>query len=60
MAFIGSFSIAAIRKARLEVEESCLVMELGILGQLAVQYARVSGAVPIIAASAIGELNSLW
>lgn len=50
MAFIGSFSIAAIRKARLEVEESCLVMGLGILGQLAVQYARVSGAVPIIAA----------
>lgn len=50
MAFIGSFSIAAIRKARLEVGESCLVMGLGILGQLAVQYAHASGAVPIIAA----------
>lgn len=50
MAFIGSFSIAAIRKARLEIGESCLVMGLGILGQLAVQYARSSGAVPIIAA----------
>lgn len=50
MAFIGSFSIAAIRKARLEVGESCLVMGLGILGQLAVQYAHAAGAVPIIAA----------
>lgn len=50
MAFIGSFSIAAIRKARLEIGESCLVMGLGVLGQLAIQYAHASGAVPIIAA----------
>ncbi len=59
MAFIGSFSIAAIREARLEVGESCLVMGLGILGQLAVQYTRVSGAVPIIVADPNEERRNM-
>lgn len=50
MCFIGSFSIAALRKSKIEIGESCLITGLGILGQLAVQYARVCGAVPIIVA----------
>ena len=48
--FISSFSLAAVRKTRLEVGESCLVMGLGILGQCAVKYARIAGAYPVIAA----------
>lgn len=50
MSFISTFPMAAIRKTRLEVGESAVVMGLGILGMLAVKLLRVSGAVPIIAA----------
>ena len=48
-AFISAFSLAAIRKTGLEIGESCLVVGLGLLGQLAVQYARIGGAQPVIA-----------
>lgn len=46
---IGNFPLAAIRKTCLEIGESMLVMGLGTLGLLAVQYARAAGAVPVIA-----------
>lgn len=55
ISFIASFSLAGIRKTRLEAGESTLVMGLGLLGQLAVQLARASGAVPVIAADPIEE-----
>ena len=48
-AFISAFSLAAIRKTGLEIGESCMVVGLGLLGQLAVQYARIGGAQPVIA-----------
>ena len=47
--FISTFPLAALRKTRLELGESCLVMGLGLLGQFAVRLARAAGAVPIIA-----------
>ena len=47
---IGCFPLAAIRKCRLEIGESALVMGQGILGQLAVLLLRAAGAVPVIAA----------
>ena len=47
--FIGTFPIAAVRKTRLEIGENCAVIGLGILGQLAVQLARASGAYPVVA-----------
>ena len=50
MSFISSFPMAAIRKTRLEMGESAIVMGLGILGLIAVKLLRASGAVPIIAA----------
>lgn len=50
MALIASFPLAAIRKTRLEMGESALVMGLGILGMIAVKLLRAAGAVPIIAA----------
>ena len=41
--------MAAIRKCRLEIGESAVVMGLGILGLIAVQLLRAAGAVPVIA-----------
>jgi 2-desacetyl-2-hydroxyethyl bacteriochlorophyllide A dehydrogenase len=48
--FIASFPLAGLRKTRLEIGESVLVMGLGILGVFAVQLARLAGGVPVIAA----------
>ena len=53
ISFIGTFPLAAIRKTRLEIGESALVMGLGILGQLAVKLLRAAGATPIIAADPV-------
>lgn len=50
MSFIATFPMAAIRKTRVELGESAVVMGLGILGMIAVKLLRVAGAVPIIAA----------
>lgn len=50
ISFISTFPMAAIRKTRLEIGESAMVMGLGILGILAVKLLHAAGAVPIIAA----------
>ena len=50
MSFISTFPMAAIRKTRLEIGESALVLGLGILGIIAVKLLRAAGAAPIIAA----------
>lgn len=50
MSFIATFPMAAIRKTRVEMGESAIVMGLGILGMTAVKLLRLAGAVPIIAA----------
>jgi threonine dehydrogenase-like Zn-dependent dehydrogenase len=47
--FISTFPMAAIRKVKLEIGESLMVMGLGILGQIAVKLARIAGACPVIA-----------
>lgn len=49
MSFIASFPMAAIRKTRLEMGESAMVMGVGILGLIAVKLLRLAGAVPVIA-----------
>lgn len=54
-AHIATFPMAAIRKCRLELGESALVMGQGILGQLAVMLLKCAGAVPVIAADPIAE-----
>lgn len=46
---ISTFPLAAIRKCRLEVGESALVMGQGVLGQMAVVLLRAAGAMPVIA-----------
>ena len=46
---IATFPLAAIRKCRLEIGESAIVMGMGILGILALQLLKAAGAVPIVA-----------
>ncbi len=55
MALIATFPLAAIRKTRLEIGESALVMGLGILGIFAVQELRAAGAYPIVAVDPVKE-----
>ncbi len=52
---IGTFPMAAVRKTELEVGESMLVMGLGVLGLLAVSFAKATGAVPVIAVDPMAE-----
>ncbi len=46
---ISIFPLAAIRKCRLEMGESAIVMGMGVLGLMAVKLLRLAGAAPIIA-----------
>ena len=49
LTYISIFPLAAIRKCRVEIGESAMVMGQGVLGQIAVQLLRAAGATPIIA-----------
>ena len=55
IAHIATFPLAAIRKTKIEIGESLMVMGLGILGLLAVQLAHAAGAVPVIAVDPVKE-----
>lgn len=46
---VASFPLLAIRRSRLEIGESCVVVGLGMLGLFGVQIARACGATPLIA-----------
>ena len=52
---IGIFPLAAIRKCRLELGESAIVMGMGILGMTAVKLLKAAGAVPVIAVDPVAE-----
>ena len=52
---ITTFPLAAIRKCRLEIGESALVMGQGVLGQLAILLLKAAGAVPVIAVDPVPE-----
>ncbi|MBQ9783724.1 MAG: zinc-binding alcohol dehydrogenase [Clostridia bacterium] len=56
---IATFPMAAIRKCRLEVGESAIVMGQGVLGLIAVELLRVAGAAPIIAVDPVPEKRAL-
>lgn len=45
---LGVIAMQGVRKARIELGESAMVFGLGIIGQLALQLARLNGAVPVI------------
>ena len=53
LAHISTFPMAAVRKCRLEVGESALVMGQGVLGKIAVMLLKAAGAAPIIAADPV-------
>lgn len=55
ISFVSTFSLAAVRKVKVELGESLMVMGLGLLGQLAVVYARAAGAYPVIACDPVAE-----
>ena len=48
LTIIAGFSLSAVRKAGICLGQSCLVVGAGLLGLFAVQYARLSGAFPVI------------
>lgn len=52
---ISIFPLAAVRKCRVEIGESALVMGLGVLGLIAVPLLKAAGAVPVIAADPVPE-----
>ena len=54
-AHIATFPLAAIRKCRLELGESAIVMGQGVLGQLALLLLRAAGAAPVLAADPLAE-----
>jgi 2-desacetyl-2-hydroxyethyl bacteriochlorophyllide A dehydrogenase len=56
---IATFPLAAIRKCRLEIGESAIVMGMGILGIMAIKLLRAVGAAPIIAVDPIPEKREL-
>ncbi len=47
---IASMGLGGVRKLEIELGESAMVMGLGLLGIFAVQFCRLSGAYPVIAA----------
>lgn len=53
--YISTFPLAAVRKVRVELGESLMVMGLGVLGQISVMYARCAGAYPVIACDPVLE-----
>lgn len=55
MVLISVFPLAAIRKTKVEIGESAMVMGLGILGMFAVQQLKAAGAYPVIAVDPIKE-----
>lgn len=57
--YIANFSLAAIRKCRLEVGESAIVMGLGVLGMFAVKLLRITGAYPVIAVDPVESKREL-
>jgi len=46
---VASFPLAAVRRSRLEIGESAVIVGLGMLGLFGVQFARIGGASPVIA-----------
>ena len=56
---IATMGLGGVRKLELELGESAMVMGLGLLGIFAVQFCRLSGAYPVIAADLNPERRKL-
>ena len=53
--YIATFPLAAIRKCRLEIGESAIVMGMGVLGLMALPLLKSAGATPVIAVDPMPE-----
>ncbi len=53
--YISTFPLAAIRKCRLEIGESAIVMGMGVLGLMALPLLKHAGAAPVIAVDPMPE-----
>ena len=58
-AHIASFPMLGVRKLKIEMGESVMIAGLGILGQIALQAARYSGAAPLLACDFSPERRAL-
>ena len=47
---LGAIALQGVRKARIELGEATLVLGQGLIGLLAMQLSKLSGAIPLIAA----------
>lgn len=56
---IAAMGLGGVRKTRIELGESAMVMGLGLLGMFSVQFLRLGGAYPVIAADPNPERRSL-
>lgn len=56
---IASMGLGGVRKLELELGESAMVMGLGLLGLFSIQFLRLSGAYPLIAADPNPERRRL-
>ncbi len=56
---ISTFPAEGVRKTKVEFGESAMVMGLGILGQMAIQFCRIAGAVPVVACDLNPERREL-
>jgi threonine dehydrogenase-like Zn-dependent dehydrogenase len=45
---IGQIALQGVRKVRIELGESALILGLGIIGQMALQICRLCGAAPVV------------
>ena len=56
---LASFPMLAVRRLQIEIGEPVMVAGLGLLGQFAVQFARLSGAYPVLACDYSPERREL-
>ncbi len=52
---LGDVALHAVRRARLQIDQSVAIFGMGIVGQLVLQFARLSGAYPLIAIDLVDE-----
>ena len=56
---LASFPLLAVRRLQIEIGEAVMVAGLGLLGQFAVQFARLAGAYPVLACDYSEERRKL-
>jgi len=54
-AVLGSVAMHGVRKARIQLDESCVVAGMGVVGQLAGQMAGLDGARPVVGLDLLEE-----